>query len=82
MASIAYGHGSAYWVLGGGIAGGRIVGEQVRVEATNLFQNRDLPVLTDHRALLTGLFRRMYGLDEAAIQRVFPGARPRDLGIV
>lgn len=77
-----HGHGGATWVLGGGVNGGRILGDQVRVEAGTLFQSRDLPVLTDHRALLAGLFRRMYGLDDAAIQRVFPGVRPRDLGLV
>ena len=27
-----HGHGSVYWVLGGGINGGRILGEQVKVE--------------------------------------------------
>lgn len=77
-----HGHGSTYWVLGGGIAGGRVLGEQVPVEAKTLFQNRDYPVLTDHRALLAGLFQRMYGLDQTAIQRVFPGAQAKDLGIV
>ena len=38
-----HGHGSVYWVLGGGINGGRIVGEQVKVDQANLFQNRDYP---------------------------------------
>src|SRR6201996_6478688 len=32
-----HGHGSIYWVLGGGIRGGQIVGEQVKVEKTALF---------------------------------------------
>ena len=30
-----HGHGSAYWVLGGGVHGGRIVGDQVSVEPRN-----------------------------------------------
>jgi uncharacterized protein (DUF1501 family) len=77
-----HGHGSVYWVLGGAVKGGRIVGEQVKVERATLFQNRDYPVLTDYRALLGGLFARAYGLDAALLQRVFPAANPRDLALV
>jgi len=76
-----HGHGSVYWVLGGGINGGRIVGEQVKVEQATLFQNRDFPVLTDYRAMFAGLFQRIYGLDAAATQRVFAGVRPAELGL-
>ncbi|MCE4556715.1 DUF1501 domain-containing protein [Roseateles cellulosilyticus] len=77
-----HGHGSAYWVLGGGLKGGRIAGEQVEVKATTLFQNRDWPVLNEYRALLGGLFRRMYGLSDAQLATVFPGASARDIGLV
>jgi uncharacterized protein (DUF1501 family) len=77
-----HGHGSVYWVLGGGINGGRILGPQVRVDQANLFQNRDYPVLTDYRAMFAGLFQRMYGLDAASVQRILPGAHPVELGIV
>ena len=77
-----HGHGSAYWVLGGGLRGGRIAGPQVRVDEAHLFQDRDYPVLTDYRALLGGLFQRLYGLDQAALQRVFAGVAPADLGLV
>jgi uncharacterized protein (DUF1501 family) len=77
-----HGHGSVYWVMGGGINGGRIHGEQVKVDQPNLFQNRDYPVLTDYRAMFAGLFQRMYGLDVASVQRIFPGAHPIDLGLV
>lgn len=76
-----HGHGSVYWVLGGGINGGRIVGEQVKVDQAGLFQNRDYPVLTDYRAMFAGLFQRMYGLDVAAVQRIFAGIQPADLGL-
>jgi len=39
-------------------------------------------VLTDYRSLFVGLFQKMYGLDAAQLQRVFPGAAPRDLKLV
>ncbi len=77
-----HGHGSVYWVLGGAIRGGRIAGDQVRVEAGTLFQNRDYPVLNEYRALFAGLFRRMYGFSDAQIERIFPGVQPQDLGLV
>lgn len=77
-----HGHGTVYWVLGGGVHGGRLAGEQVQVARATLNQDRDWPVLTEYRALLGGLFTRMYGLDDARLGRVFPGTRAVDLGLV
>lgn len=77
-----HGHGSVYWVLGGGVNGGRIVGEQIRLNQATLFQNRDYPVLTDYRSLLAGLFQRFYGLDGKLLRQVFPGANSRDLSLI
>jgi len=77
-----HGHGTVYWVLGGAIHGGRIVGEQVAVEQHTLLQNRDFPVLNEYRSTLGGLFARMYGLSPAQLDYVFAGVKGRDLGIV
>ena len=77
-----HGHGSVYWVLGGGINGRRIAGEQVKVEQATLFQNRDYPVLTDYRALFAGLTQKMYGLSPQSVQKIFGNTRPADLGLV
>ena len=77
-----HGHGTVFWVLGGGVGGGRIVGEQQALTATTLFQNRDYPVLNDYRAVLGGLFARMYGLNATAVARVFPGTKGADLRLV
>jgi uncharacterized protein (DUF1501 family) len=77
-----HGHGSVYWVLGGGIRGGRIVGEQVKLEAGSLFQNRDLPVLNEYRRVLGGLLARLYTLNNAQLDQVFPGVQPIDLALV
>ena len=77
-----HGHGSAYWVLGGGIQGGRVVGEQVDISAATLFQNRDWPVLNDYRGMLGGLFARLYGLNASQLASVFPGASPLDFKLV
>jgi len=76
-----HGHGTVYWVLGGSINGGRIVGAQQRVTQATLFQDRDFPVLNDYRAVLGGLFRSMWGLSPAQSAHVFPNA-PVDLKLV
>lgn len=80
-----HGHGSVYWVLGGGLsaqAGGRVVGEQQALTQATLFQNRDYPVLNEYRAVFGGLFQRMYGLSPAQLARVFDGVAPKDLQLV
>jgi uncharacterized protein (DUF1501 family) len=77
-----HGHGTAYWVLGGGVRGGRVVGEQLRVSRDTLFQDRDYAVLNEYRAVLGGLFARLYGLDAAQLARVFPGAAAKDLTLL
>ncbi|MDB5730145.1 MAG: hypothetical protein JWQ03_40 [Variovorax sp.] len=80
-----HGHGTVYWVLGGGLAaqaGGHVIGEQAEVSQPALFQNRDWPVLNEYRAVFGGLFARMYGLTPAQLDRVFPGVAPKDLGLV
>jgi uncharacterized protein (DUF1501 family) len=77
-----HGHGSVYWVLGGGLKGAPVVGEQQSIEARSLHQNRDLPVLNDHRAVLGGLLARQFGLSRAAQDKVFPGAVAADLGLL
>jgi uncharacterized protein (DUF1501 family) len=77
-----HGHGSVYWVLGGSINGGKIAGEQQRLERTNLFQDRDYPVLNDYRDTLGGLFQSMWGLSAAQSTQIFPQTTPRDLQLV
>lgn len=77
-----HGHGSAYWVLGGGVKGGRIVGEQTSLTPKTLNQGRDYPVLNDYRALLGGLMGRVFQLDAGRLAQVFPGVSPRDMGLL
>lgn len=77
-----HGHGSAHWILGGAVHGGRLVGEQVAVTPATLNQNRDFPVLTEYRTMLGGIFKHMYSLDNTRIARVFPNTVPLELGLV
>ena len=77
-----HGHGSVYWVMGGGISGGRIAGQQVAVTEANLFQNRDWPVLNDYRALIGGVLQKAYGLNGSQLGAVFPAVQPMDLSLI
>ena len=77
-----HGHGSIYWVLGGGVNGGRIAGPQVVLSNATLNEGRDLPVLSDYRSMIGGLTRRQYGLSTDRLNTVFPAVRPADLSLV
>lgn len=77
-----HGHGTAYWVLGGSLRGGRVAGEQARVDQPGLFQNRDFQVLNDYRAVLGGLLARQYGLSGTQTDQIFAGIKPQDLGLL
>ncbi len=77
-----HGHGSTYWVLGGGVRGGRIAGRQSQIAQATLFQDRDLPVLNDYRGLIGGVLQKAYGLSQAQVATVFPSAAPQDLALI
>jgi uncharacterized protein (DUF1501 family) len=77
-----HGHGTVYWVLGGSVKGGRIAGEQQRLERADLFQDRDYPVLNDYRALLGGLFCSLWALTPDQCAQIFPQVVPRDLQLI
>ena len=77
-----HGHGTVYWVLGGAVRGGAVVGERQRLTYGTLFQDRDCAVLNDYRAVLGGLFRAMWGFSPAQSSRIFERAAPVDLKLV
>jgi uncharacterized protein (DUF1501 family) len=79
-----HGHGSVYWVLGGGLgaAGGKVAGDQLVPEPKSLFQNRDYPILNEYREILAGLFSRIYGLSRGDVNRIFSEVAPKDIGLV
>jgi hypothetical protein len=52
------------------------------VARRTLFQDRDFAVLNDSRAVLGGLFSRMWGLSREQNAQVFAQSAPRDLGLV
>lgn len=77
-----HGHGTVYWLLGGAIQGGRILGQQREVTQTNLFQDRDYPVLNEYRSVLLGLFQEFYSLNSTQQQAIFPNVQAQKLSIL
>ena len=58
-----------------------MAGEQIQVAQATLFQNRDYSVLTDYRAFFAGLVQHVYGLQQASLERIFTGIKPKDLSL-
>jgi len=76
-----HGHGDVMFVLGGGVQGGRIYGQWPGLEEEQLYENRDLAVTTDFRAVLSELVSGQLGTTDMA--EVFPGYRAgKPLGLL
>lgn len=68
-----HGTGGAAFLLGGAVAGGRVLADWPGLSPARLFEGRDLAPTLEARALFKGLLRDHLGLDPAAIEeRVFP----------
>jgi len=70
-------HGTAgcAFVVGGAVAGGRVLGRWPGLAARDLHDGRDLRATTDIRALFKAVLHERFGLGEAALARtVFPGS--------
>jgi uncharacterized protein (DUF1501 family) len=52
-----HGHGGLMIVIGGSVQGGRICGKWPGLEKEQLYEDRDLAVTTDFRAVLSELVR-------------------------
>lgn len=67
-------HGTATvaFVLGGAIAGGRVLADWPGIGPGKLLDDRDLAPTRDLRAIAKGLLMQQFGLREAALSQVFP----------
>lgn len=70
-----HGTGGVAFLLGGRVAGGRVVARWPGLTASALYEGRDLAPTTDTRALFKTVLAGHLGLPEAEIERrVFPGS--------
>lgn len=75
-----HGTGSAMMVLGGGVAGGRVLSQWPGLKPAQLFENQDLKITIDYRDILAELVAKR--LDNAAnMATIFPGYSPTMRGV-
>ncbi len=67
-----HGTGTVAFVLGGAVAGGRVVANWPGLGPGRLFEDRDLQPTEDVRAVAKGVLAEHLGLDAAALAGVFP----------
>ena len=75
-----HGHGNVMWVLGGGVAGGKVYGDWQGVGDAALNEGRDLPVSTDFRCVLAHVAEQHLRLADRQLAHVFPAMPARGLG--
>lgn len=68
-----HGYGNVVWLLGGGIKGGKVYGDWQGLSQSVLFENRDLPVTTELRAIFAPILRQHLSVPSDRLERVFPG---------
>ena len=76
-----HGHGNVFWLLGGGVQGGKVTGQFPGLAPSQLYQNRDLAVTTDFRELLSQVLQKHLSLNTAEIAQVFPSYQPVGSGL-
>ena len=74
-----HGHGSAMFVMGTSVRGGRVLTQWPGLGAGQLYQNQDLAITIDHRDILAEIVaKRLSGND---LSVVFPGYAPTFRGV-
>jgi uncharacterized protein (DUF1501 family) len=68
-----HGHGTAFFALGGGVRGGRVLGDWPGLATDKLFEGRDLAITTDYRDFFAEACVKHMGVAEADLAKVFPG---------
>ncbi len=67
-----HGYGNAMWLLGGAIRGGKVYGEWPSLDQSVLYENRDLPVTTDFREILSQTLQKHLAISQDSLSRIFP----------
>jgi len=76
-----HGHGNVMWLLGGGVAGGKVHGDWRGVGDAALNEGRDLPVTTDFRSVLAQVCERHLLLSDQNLSRIFQDMPARAAGL-
>ena len=68
-----HGHGAAFLALGGSVNGGKVLGDWPGLSPDKLYENRDLAVTTDFRAVFSEVAVKHLGIPKTGIPKLFPG---------
>jgi uncharacterized protein (DUF1501 family) len=70
-----HGNGTAAFLLGGRVKGGRVIADWPGLAPKDLFEGRDLLPTTDVRAVVKGVLRDQFGISPTELaEQVFPGS--------
>jgi uncharacterized protein (DUF1501 family) len=75
-----HGHAGCLFVIGGSVKGGKVHGRWPGLEPEQLNEGRDLALTTDFRSVFGEVVRKHLGA--SALERVFPGFTPLELGLL
>ena len=75
-----HGHAGCLFVIGGGVKGGKVHGKWPGLEREQLNEGRDLALTTDFRSVFGEVVRKHLGA--SALDRVFPGFTPSEIGLL
>jgi uncharacterized protein (DUF1501 family) len=75
-----HGHANCMFVMGGAVKGGQVYGKWPGLEKEQLYEGRDLALTTDFRDVLGEMVGTHLG--NPTLDGVFPGYRPKPLGLV
>jgi uncharacterized protein (DUF1501 family) len=71
-----HGTGTAAFLLGGTVAGGRVIANWPGLSSDRLYQNRDLAATLDLRSVFKTICQRQLGIATATVEsKVFPDSR-------
>ena len=68
------------WLMGGGVAGGKVYGDWQGIADGALNEGRDLPVTTDFRSVLAQVAERHLRLSDRQLAQIFPAMPQRSAG--
>lgn len=70
-----HGYGTTFFALGGGVRGGRILGDWPGLSEEKLYEGRDLAITTDYRDFFAEACLHHMGIPASELPRIFPDHR-------
>jgi uncharacterized protein (DUF1501 family) len=71
-----HGTGSALFLAGGAVQGGRVLGDWPGLETSQLFEQRDLMPTSNSYSWISNVLANHWQIPESALQHVFPNITP------